>query len=148
MRVLTAVALLASLTAVAAADDDATGPKDPVAATVLATSATAVGLAGVGVSLGAMDRNAGSTAVVFAFGGTLAFAGPSFGHFYSGRRGSGGLILRASSLGVALVGLFVIAAECAEQEPCPGHLKGNAVLGGALAMFVGGTIWDLATAGS
>jgi hypothetical protein len=72
----------------------------------------------VAISLAAMDTSKGSTAVVFALGGTLAFVGPTLGHFYAERYRSPGLILRVGALGVGMAGALVANAECRDSEPC------------------------------
>lgn len=131
------------MTSVAHADGE---PKSPKLATVLSTVPTLIGYATVtGVLVS--GAQGGGAKVAFTFGGTLAIAGPSFGNFYAENYSPEGLTMRSISLGVAFTGMFVIAAECEDLDPCPGYPVGKVFLGSAAALFVGGTIWDIATAG-
>ena len=121
-------------------------PKSDKLATVLSTVPTLIGYATVAGVL-ASGSNGGGARVAFAFGGTLAIAGPSFGNFYAENYRPAGLTMRSISLGIAFTGMFVIAAECEDLEPCPGYPVGKVFLGSAAALFIGGTIYDIATAG-
>jgi hypothetical protein len=139
VRILIALCLLTSIA-------HAGEPKDPKLATVLSTVPTVIGYA-TAVGVLASDARGGTAQVIFVAGGTLAIAGPSFGNVYAGNMSPAGMSMRGIAMGVAFVGMFVVAAECEDLEPCPGYPVGKAFLGSAAALLVGGTIYDIATAG-
>lgn len=140
MRILIALCLL---TSIAHADAE---PKSPKLATVLSTMPTVIGYATVaGVLLS--DERGGDARVAFTMGGTLAIVGPSLGNFYAENYSPAGMSMRAAALGIGFSAMFVIAAECEDLEPCPGYPVGKVFLGSAAALFLGGTIYDIATAG-
>lgn len=83
---------------------------------------------------------AGALGAVFA---------PSFGHWYAGKFGTRGLALRGAALGVGLTAMVWAFSECplfASEDEC--HDSGGpAILAvGALGLWIGGTIDDIATA--
>ena len=140
MRILIALCLL---TSVAHADGE---PKSPTLATVLSAAPTIIGYATVAGVLASGARD-GRARVVFTLGGTLAIAGPSFGNIYAGNNSPAGISMRGGAMALAFTGMFVVAAECEDLEPCTSYPVGKVFLGSAAALLIGGTIWDIATAG-
>jgi len=108
----------------------------------LSLAGTAVPLA---ITIAAVSTDQDELALAGAAGMLL---GPSLGHWYAGRVVTGGLALRAG--GTAL--MFVGALQALGHTLCHGHEDdcggdGSALLIGGAAAFVGGTIYDVATAG-
>lgn len=143
-----ALAILVLLCRVAVADTpEESGPKSPRMATVLSVSATAAGYAALGITYAVAGRSR-SGLVAYTFGGTLALVGPSLGRAYAENyTASGGFLLRLAALPTTVIAGLVVAAECEDLEPCPGHPIGTGMLVGAGAMIVAGTIWELVTVG-
>jgi len=140
VRILIALCLL---TSVAHADGE---PKSPTLATVLSTAPTLVGYATVAGILASGERD-GRARMVFTFAGTLAIAGPSFGNIYAGNYSPAGITMRGGAMVLTFAGMFAVAAECEDLDPCPGYPVGKTILGSAAALLIGGTIYDIATAG-
>lgn len=142
MRSVVVTILLLAGTARAEPDE----PKSAATATWLATGTTVAGYALLTMTfvVGVQD-NAGRATLVA--GSALITAGPSLGHFYAHDwTRTPGMAMRASAPILALVGMFVIAAECEDLDPCtPGHPIGTTVLGLAGALLIGGSVWDIAT---
>jgi hypothetical protein len=119
-------------------------------------TAVSVALVGGGIALSNEAPHAGATmAVVGGFG---LLIGPSVGHAYGENRfwtagmtmrvgglviaGGGGLLLSAAD---AEAGIGCVEADCSRNDS---HTLQYAVIATGAALFVGGAIYDVATAGS
>ena len=140
-----AITALALAARTADADDDEL--RSPTVATWLSLGVTAAGAAVGTASWYAPNRDLAR--VGMSVGAAAFVVGPSVGHWYGGnfREGPGGW-LRASGLALGFAGVFVLAAECDDDDDCPVRqwpvAAGMFGFGGAL--FVAGAAYDIATA--
>ncbi len=120
-------------------------PEDPV------SERTALWLS-VGGTLGAYGVFAGAAALgprfdvargVAVLGGFAVVVAPSFGHWYAGRIGTRGLVVRIAAVPVAMVTLLIAfaAGSTASREFHRNMLIGGMSIAGG--MWVAGTIDDL-----
>jgi hypothetical protein len=72
--------------------------------------------------------------------------GPSLGHWYAGRYATGGLLMRGAGVALVLGGLVQALDDLGCDGSCGGSDGETLAIAGA-AVFVGGTLYDLATAG-
>jgi FtsH-binding integral membrane protein len=90
------------------------------------------------------SNNDGLTQALVFTGLTAMLLGPSAGRWYAGETGAGQIALRGA--GVSLMFVGAIASICLDS--CSGDNTGPGVLIlGGLGLFVGSTIYDVATAG-
>jgi hypothetical protein len=158
MRVVLLVLALVAVTRTGYADDD---PVSPAHATSLSLDFTLIGtglLAGGIVSVAA-DPNPSPTIkgvdVALFFGAALATGfGPYTGHWYADAPPSWsealGPVLRGSALGLVLLGSWTClysgpddSLHISASHPCEA-----VVLSTSAAMWIGGAVWDVATAGN
>jgi hypothetical protein len=99
---------------------------------------------------GAIDGDAGGRLVV---PGTLVFTGaamtvlgPSFGHWYAGRALTPGMALRAGGLALAAAGAVGAIGNCEIDDGNCGADPGRLAVYAGIATFVGGAVYDIATA--
>lgn len=72
--------------------------------------------------------------------------GPSLGHWYAGRFVTGGMLMRGAGAALMLGGVVQALDELGCDGSCGSSDGATLVIAGA-AVFVGGTLYDLATAG-
>lgn len=148
------VLLLAS-TATASADDRLDAPRNENTALGLSIAGTLAGPAmfAAGVytldNSGAIDDEEASLAMPAALlvsGAAVSVLGPSFGHWYAGKALTPGLAMRAGGLAVAAAGAFGAFGSCEfDDGDCGASLDRIAMYAG-VATFVGGAVYDIATA--
>jgi hypothetical protein len=137
---------------IAHADDDPRAAS-PDVATGLSMGVTAAG-AGL-VAAGSFDPRSDAGRLAVLGGSTLLFVGPLVGHWYAGEiRVTPGLAMRSGAIGLAFVGILAYGLECLEVDTDDGQTCGArdapvavgvAAIGAAL--FIGGAIYDIASAG-
>ena len=102
-------------------------------------------LLGTGVMIAGLSFNSGG---VFLGGLAVATAGPSFGHVYGrGQLFTYGLGARVVGVGMMTYGLVEAIGEVFSTEEDHSSSAG-ALLGGGAILFLGGAIYDIATAGT
>lgn len=134
----------ASAPSPATADDGEHGPKSPSTATGYAALGILSGPVFLGLAVAVGDG--GSEGLATGLGLLSAFgflAGPSAGRWYVGELGGGPLIARGLGAGLMLGG--VAASFC--WDNCGDNSSAETAIFAGLGLYVGATIYDLATAG-
>lgn len=159
MKLVAAVASLAVLasTSFAAADDlhDEPAPLNENTALGLSIAGTLAGPALLAAGAYALDNSGAiddeeaslaGPAVLLVSGAAVSVLGPSFGHWYAGKALTPGLAMRAGGLAVAAAGAFGVLGGCEfDDGDCGASLDRIAMYAG-VATFVGGAVYDIATA--
>jgi hypothetical protein len=126
------------------------GDKDPDVALALSLGVTAGGY--LAVALGSALDHDGSNGIaqgLASVGSIAAIIGPTTGHIYAGDTLNRGLGMRAGGLGLALIGMITIFSACPLfGDSCDEGTAdaGIAILIGGGLLYVGGTIYEIATA--
>jgi hypothetical protein len=125
------------------------GEKDPTIATSLSLGTTLAGAGMLALAYAARDTDAGDTFTTIGL--LTAAVGPTVGHIYADDIGSGGLYLRLASPVPATIA-FAIMMSCNPifgPDDCSATEEGISVglVVAAGAMYVGGTVWEIASAG-
>jgi MFS family permease len=116
------------------------GEKSPGVALALSLGGT-VGC----VALGGLADTTGNDGLATA-GGLCLWVAPSFGHWYAGTWWTTGMTLRTAALGGLVVGAALLFDECVNDEVGCDEGISTAVLLGAAFTFIGGIVYDVATA--
>jgi hypothetical protein len=152
----TIVSLVVATVGVASASAQSTEPvvaqKDPGTAQLLSLIGTAIPL-----GLYAWGATGKENDTLLAVGATGMMIGPSLGHYYANRRlGTPGLAARLAGTGVGLLGVAMLVAggvACSNvigpsSENCDdGSESAKVVMAAGAGLFIGGAIYDIATAG-
>jgi hypothetical protein len=130
----------------AGASDDV-GDKDPTTATTLSVLGSLAPF-GMIIVAGQLDQDSKGAANVLGVGGAIGLVvGPSLGHWYSGEFFTGGMAMRGIGGAVFVAGAMSSFGDCFLKEHCDSSNGDAAMLIGGI-LYVGGTIYDIATAGS
>jgi hypothetical protein len=126
--------------------------KSPGTALALSLGVTAGGVA-LAYLAEDLDHDGNGNADALGTLGSIAFfVGPTVGHIYAGNTWNTGLKWRLAGLGVSFGGLVFAFSQCGIFEGCSQSEQDAADVGAAIAiggviMYVGGTIYEIATAG-
>lgn len=152
MQFRTSSTLLASLATLAllatparAEHDEPDDAKSPGTATALAVGGTLLPAAAIALGFSVVDDNPGLGSLAITTGTIGLGLGPSAGHWYAGKSVTGGLGLRVLGAAVAGAGAMKAMDDCfLETQPCSS--VGDSIMVAGAAVFVGGVVWDIATA--
>ena len=99
-------------------------------------------IAPVALLIGAAKADQPELATAGAIG---MLVGPSLGHWYAGRYVTGGMLVRGGGTALMLAGVVRAIGSLDCEERCSDD--GGVLMAAGAVMFVGGTLYDLATAG-
>jgi len=135
-----------TLATTAHADDDEPATRSPGVAIGLSVAGGVVGVLGGALTYTALGDSEPAVGMVFAGAGAFLLA-PTAGQWYAGRIVTPGLGLRA--VGTVLA-LSAIKPPCDGLSACDPHEDrfNKPLLTAAVAIGVGGLVWDVATAGA
>lgn len=138
----TSVVIVSLLSGVAAAQPETVAePKSEQAAFGWSLLGTLAPIA-ITIAGGAFDEPG-----VMALGTAGMVLGPTAGHWYAGRWVTGGLIARGGGAALMMAGAVQALGNIDCETGCSGGAAAGPLMLGGAALFVGGTLHDLATAG-
>jgi hypothetical protein len=165
-NIIAAVAAIACTASVASAQSpgatdftrsDDVGPKSPGIATAYSIGGSLLGPALIGLAV--LNHNRGEaedriiepvTDSLVMAGGVAMLVAPSAGRWYAGEIGTGPMLIRGAGAAIMVLGVGQAASNLAcghGDSSCSDNRSGaSAVLRGG-AIFIGGTIYDIVTAG-
>jgi hypothetical protein len=118
--------------------------KNPATAVLLSLGVTAGGIGLILVG----DSGSNNGGALATFGAIAMLVGPTVGHTYAGKTWNAGLATRLVGLGATYVGIYMAITDKCAYNSCRSNDNADVVLMGGVITFIGGSIYEIATAGS